>query len=1027
MPSITVRKKPNLFADLEDDSDDDGGFATAAATPAVVLPKALPRGFNNPNSRPQVNIFDDEPPEMEERVSSQPPRARNLFDDHVDGETVSQKVLPEIRKKNHLFDDDVGEEEEDLFAAKAKSVVKVIPKPSVLHDEIKDRLEDVENNNNNNNSNDQGLKHILDENKNPVKSTQNDMFKQSMEEMLRKGIGGGNKIFPARISSRPTSIDKQDEEERKVPTERDVPEVLKKEPPMPQLTSLIAEITEPLKKKTAVSRGLFDDENEAEGVPEKAKSQKIIEKEVLIAQKPKKSKGLFDDDDSEVDDLFGPPPSHLKKLSTEKLSHETRQKDSAKDVKATLPKLKSRGLFDSTDDEDDLFKPKLNQSVEKKPETLAPKMSTSSLKVPAKSLFSDEEEDEDLFANKALEPKINSVPPKLNTKSSLFTGSEIGDEDLFGSTEHKKQESAHQAQTKAAEEEAEARYLKEKQEEIKRNHEENEKKRLLEAEKEKKAEIQKRMDLEKEISDREKKAEEEEQERQRKVAEQEKREQELKEQARLKIKRELEEQEEEARIKALIDEKLAEEKATKKSAKEEERLAYQTTTQDVPEIVKKTSLFDDLVDDEDSFESDIQKPTTRGSYSVSSVSLFDEPPEDHDYDQPTPRIAPKVPHFDNSESSDEDSLFSEKKPIPPQPQTVAVKKSIDLFSDLPPDDDTEDLFATLRKPTESVTQKTDVFYDDMAESFPPPPEQVKEENTKENVETPAKEEIGNTSAIRTVNKSETIQSVRDLIKSHENPIEVQTEPSIKKSLPNKLNTSIQINVNAFLPGARLPPKTQRMSSMEEKEPSEGEKSPVVDLDESSCSVATPGDPNVSQGSAVLSSLNKNRPKLGMKRRPSTRKGRQESLRRSQLFDSEDISEPIDNIEAVTDTVLEIENNPVTKEHETPVDIMVTKNIEPVAVQIKEVGPPQKNVRKLFSSDDEDSDEDLFKPKKISMVKAAPKAKPPVKQKEEPKKQLSKKQSSLFSDENDSDEDLFSGTSSKGEWIKCAIGGFVGYL
>lgn len=1000
-----VRKKPNLFADLEDDDDD--GFGDA--TPATIV---NPRGYKT-----QVNLFDDEPPEMEERVSGATAKSRGLFDDNVDGDLAKAHSTVPGKKPINLFDDDAIED--DLFAPKrVKNPETVAPKSATLDDK-----------------------------KNPVlKSSQNDTFKQSMEEMLRRGIGGGNKLN----TSRPTSINNDFVEEEVTTKPREVIKqaavgVKKQLPKLDKISDNYNPVQPPKdqpKKKSVVPRGLFDDLDDEDTDDLFSSAPKQNSGQQLPKEKPKdnkpmpvKSKGLFDDD-TEHDDLFGPTPGHLILKPEDRPQQKSVPQEPVKDYKAVASKYKSRGLFDDDSEEEDLFKPKPSQQVEKKEKNVL-SMATETNVGPASkaSLFSDKEE-EDLFASNPNQTKATlSTTSKAPKKASLFDDSG-DDDDLFGpktsttnesnlieeknrlEAETKRQKAQEEAlkleeeKRKAAEEQATLVKIKEEQEEIKRVHMENERKRLDE-EKEKlrlEAEEQKRLQ---EVEDNKQKEFEREQKRMK--------EEELQQLEQEKIKKDAEEQKQK---KLAEEEKLrnlaAEEE--ERNRKEKERIIMEKEAElaqtRAQEASKKSTLFDDLDDEEDFFEEIVQKPSQE-AFST-SVSIFDEPPEDNHYNPTTVSVA-KIPNFEDGESSEDDSLFAGKKRNPIL-QASTAKKSIDLFSDLPPEDDQEDLFASMPKSIDSVTQKKDVFYDDMAESFPPQvvDKSIKQDNkslSSSMLEVVVPEDdmddvFAKESPVKSIKKSEIIQSVRDLIKSHENPVEqLPTEPSTRKSLPNKLNTNLVINVNAILPGARPPPMAKRMSldSFEDIPKADtNEVSPDKALNSTSPSigVSTPVDQNVNQNSATLSSLNKGRPKATSNRRPSTRKGRQESLRRSQLFDDSEGIPANDAIDQPSQVVEDIK----------PVPVQSTKNPIEVAtpVIVKQEAPTK--TRKLFDSDEDEDSDDLFKPKSVT-----PKA-PEVHKKEVPKREVIKrdvpkpKQTSLFSDDGDSDGDLFSSSSSKGKTL-----------
>jgi hypothetical protein len=103
---------------------------------------------------------------------------------------------------------------------------------------------------------------------------------------------------------------------------------------------------------------------------------------------------------------------------------------------------------------------------------------------------------------------------------------------------------------------------------------------------------------------------------------------------------------------------------------------------------------------------------------------------------------------------------------------------------------------------------------------------------------------------------------------------VSTKQNEPKKLPGKLNTNLNINVGALIPGARIPIRKQ----ISDEEPSDAnEPSEVSKSSETS--------------SALLNNdMTKTRAKISVKRRPSTRSGRRSNYEKSlnsQITDSEE--------------------------------------------------------------------------------------------------------------------------------------------
>lgn len=322
---------------------------------------------------------------------------------------------------------------------------------------------------------------------------------------------------------------------------------------------------------------------------------------------------------------------------------------------------------------------------------------------------------------------------------------------------------------------------------------------------------------------------------------------------------------------------------------------------------------------------------------------------------------------------------------------------IGLFDDLPPDDD--GLFST--PPPTTIHKKTQLYYDD-TESFltppgvdqqqqskvgsvsymlgdEPPPVDVDDvilddEGRDEVDEEPMpdfKEKLGIFSQIPTnltpksplqpttdsvidipVKKS----SVAELIASRNNnksddiePSSINSPPKRLSSPPKKLNTNFNINVGALLPGARPPPlkrdEVTKTTTTSESSSSEEiiERTPKYNNNNNSSSQRMEQSSSTSMDgeSRILSSLNKNRAKIQVKRKPSTRRGRQEIYEKTKVNLSDEV------VKVVTAEVTQLE---------TPTAIVPV--FPPSIMKVQ----PKLNQKSLFiddNEDDQDDDDDLF--------------------------------------------------------------------
>lgn len=287
-----------------------------------------------------------------------------------------------------------------------------------------------------------------------------------------------------------------------------------------------------------------------------------------------------------------------------------------------------------------------------------------------------------------------------------------------------------------------------------------------------------------------------------------------------------------------------------------QKTAEKTTT--------RTSLFDEDIDDDEMFER-IMK-TSSQTRSISTAPKKD-----------STKLAENKSIWD----SDEEAPLK----IEPFKSNVLAKKpknpydSIRLFDDTPPDDD-EDLFTSV---TQSRTIKIPEYYIDFSESIAEQtceiPKQLEEklpEVTDEATETHT-EKKDNTEPLKANKSSEIIEKIESIVKSTSSNEGITAQSSTARSLPKKLNmTNININVAALLPGAR------RVAAVEPHAPSEGnmDTSAVHTTTNTSDMIDESASQDIIDDSGRLENLNRNRAKLSVNRRPSTRRGRQQQYQES---------------------------------------------------------------------------------------------------------------------------------------------------
>ena len=224
--------------------------------------------------------------------------------------------------------------------------------------------------------------------------------------------------------------------------------------------------------------------------------------------------------------------------------------------------------------------------------------------------------------------------------------------------------------------------------------------------------------------------------------------------------------------------------------------------------------------------------------------LSDEPPEDDTW---------------NTEDIYEDS---DSKPFTSFATNSSTYSSVPVFDDIPP----EDNFVSSSKPP---VPAPNFYSDDDAEEFEniaKPKEEKTTRGKRENEKQP-KADVASTDHQVAVVMDETDKSVTTSdVKSKLDLFTKKVEDlPVKKAMPGKLNMNLKINVGALMPGARIPVKSVQ-------EPVTNFKEVKSDPSTSTSSKETPG--------LLNNESLKSRAKIQVKRRPSTRRGRQENYQRT---------------------------------------------------------------------------------------------------------------------------------------------------
>ena len=331
--------------------------------------------------------------------------------------------------------------------------------------------------------------------------------------------------------------------------------------------------------------------------------------------------------------------------------------------------------------------------------------------------------------------------------------------------------------------------------------------------------------------------------------------------------------------------------------------------------IKKSSLFDDLPTVEapkvtldqsppaDSISEFIHTAPPQ-SKNVSAMFLDEEPPEDLEDTWET--------------EADGDSDDSKPSFVAANQSALSFSSSLQLFDDLPPPDDFDSLFSKSNK--QSISSKMFLDYDEDDTTNSPRTSSLSSLSSPIGIlsdEPPPDDEIDtsfrkNMDLFKnnaTVDKPDEIREKTPpkKLNMNFNAVADKTEEIKDKPSPKKLNMNFNINVNALLPGARPPlnkatnfqsdsPKlneTNESSSSLEDSIKESTNAPIQEsvkkIHEMLRKESTTSTEDTFQSSDATDSNNntrllnndmaKSRAKIGIKRRPSTKRGRQATLQR----------------------------------------------------------------------------------------------------------------------------------------------------
>lgn len=294
---------------------------------------------------------------------------------------------------------------------------------------------------------------------------------------------------------------------------------------------------------------------------------------------------------------------------------------------------------------------------------------------------------------------------------------------------------------------------------------------------------------------------------------------------------------------------------------------------------------------------------------------------------------------------DGDTPSFDDEPIPPP----ISKSEKNLFDELPP--------------TATRTTPSKIIYDDIAEtrrehSATPAisssvglfdetivqpvalPRKSQSDNTTTTTTTAAKKETEPDEVGRTEDETDQSLSFKKNLSIFSNPevTKLPTNDKENKPKPNKLKTNFNINVAALLPGAKLPSQKQLAKQDPVDEP-EAEKIEKVSADSPIINNVPQFSSAVSEDkSGRLACLSKNRARIQVQRKPSTRTGRQKLYTKSLIAETEDVAASIETTDSKVDT------------SEPAIDVA---SLENVYTDSEALFPQDQNTSNVVDDDEED--------------------------------------------------------------------------
>ncbi|KAI8119075.1 WASH complex subunit 2 [Lucilia cuprina] len=435
-----------------------------------------------------------------------------------------------------------------------------------------------------------------------------------------------------------------------------------------------------------------------------------------------------------------------------------------------------------------------------------------------------------------------------------------------------------------------------------------------------------------------------------------------------------------------------------------------------------------------------QISNTSNKYDFNSVLLFDEPPEDDNAFFETLTKTPQALNNNYNAIDLEHDLYEPELPKVPvasassnQTDSIDTKTNnlytgLQLFSDIPPDDDDDHIAANdTSNPSPDVNSTKrlhSVFYDDFNETLmalnqnqivkditahsifseEPPPinEELKSTTSKDTIDhkVPDVKEL----ELKKDDKlkgSEIAAKLEEALTKPSNKNDTTAAAAAKRPVSKLQMPHININVQALLPGAnntlrKNKDEITKSITIEQDNNDVKDNIATAQVKEKKASSSTKPTAQITRTAEtehILPSVTKNRVRGPAARRPSTRRARQENYRKSMLeepvtLESDDENKELEkqsNISHVSKS-LNLENKTENFKEETTTSSSKESvtNLTNIAKDKSDIFEPKENVNKLdkkeeikqkpiqtktsllfVDDEEEDDDDDLFKHIKIS--------------------------------------------------------------